>query len=73
MIFDGTCLMKIISPLKILDPGIGGVCKVQLDHLDVCKPRHRGCFLYRQLANMIKNAMNTHIVQFQRDDFKGHS
>lgn len=42
------------------DPGIGGVCTVPLDHLDVCKPRNRNCFLYRQLANMIKSAIHTH-------------
>lgn len=35
------------------DPGIGEVCKVPLDHLDVCKPRHRNCLLYRQLTTMI--------------------
>lgn len=43
-----------------LDPGIGGVCIVPLDHLDVCKPRDRSCFLYQQLANMIKTAINAH-------------
>lgn len=43
----------------LTDPGIGGVCTVQLDHLDVCKPRNRNCFLYRQLANMIHSAIQT--------------
>ncbi|XP_055320028.1 protein SERAC1 [Sitodiplosis mosellana] len=42
------------------DPGIGGVCTVPLDHLDVCKPRNRHCFLYRQLAKMIESAIHTH-------------
>lgn len=42
------------------DPGIGGVATVPLDHLDVCKPRNRNCFLYKQLSSMIKSAMHSY-------------
>lgn len=43
----------IKSTLFFADPGIGEVCSVPLDHFDVCKPRHRNCFLYKQLTKMI--------------------
>lgn len=42
------------------DPGIGSVYTVPLDHLDVCKPRNRNCFLYRRLAKMIDSAIHAH-------------
>lgn len=51
-----------------LDPGIGGVCAVPLDHLDVCKPRNRNCFLYRQLAKMISGAIHAHTSDRHKRD-----
>lgn len=45
--------IKWIRCCLLADPGIGEVCSVPLDHFDVCKPRHRNCFLYKQLTKMI--------------------
>lgn len=42
------------SPFCVrLDPGIGEVCGVHLDHREICKPRDRNCILYTKLKKLI--------------------
>lgn len=53
-------LIGLFDCSDFIDPGIGRVCAVPLDHLDVCKPRSRNCFLYRRLAKMIGGAVFAH-------------
>lgn len=40
--------------IVLVDPGIGDVCGIRLDHREICKPRSRDCILYKELVKMIK-------------------
>lgn len=41
--------------LGFIDPGIGEVCGVHLDHREICKPRSEECLLYKELVKMIES------------------
>lgn len=48
--------MRIVS-VASADPNVGDFYGVSLDHREICKPRSRKCFLYRELANLINSVV----------------
>ncbi|XP_045480178.1 protein SERAC1 isoform X2 [Harmonia axyridis] len=52
--------LKIIA-FDSANLGIGVICKVPLDHREICKPAGRDCFLYKELIKLIKKVQNNNI------------
>lgn len=48
--------VKIVA-YESADPGIGTTCGFPVDHREICKPSGRDCFLYVELVNLIKRAL----------------
>ena len=57
-LFYASCGNARFVLFLFLDPGIGEVCGVHLDHREICKPRSRNCILYTELVKMIKKITN---------------
>uniref|UniRef100_A0A8D8XXA7 Protein SERAC1 n=1 Tax=Cacopsylla melanoneura TaxID=428564 RepID=A0A8D8XXA7_9HEMI len=48
--------LRIVS-VQSADLGIGELYGVPLDHRDICKPKNRYCFLYRELVSLIHSVV----------------
>ncbi|KAL1461139.1 hypothetical protein WDU94_013069 [Cyamophila willieti] len=48
--------LRIVS-VQSADLGIGELYGVPLDHRDICKPKNRYCFLYRELVRLIHSVV----------------
>ncbi|XP_072941288.1 uncharacterized protein [Epargyreus clarus] len=49
--------LRIVS-VDSADPGIGGLCGVNVDHREICKPSSRSCLLYQELMRLMHGALN---------------
>ncbi|XP_066532976.1 protein SERAC1 [Hoplias malabaricus] len=53
----GPMIKMLVVPVQSADLGIGDVIKVDVDHLNICKPEKKDTFLYKRSLEFIRDAL----------------
>ncbi|XP_016056176.1 PREDICTED: protein SERAC1 isoform X1 [Miniopterus natalensis] len=53
----GSMIKLHVVPVESADLGIGDLIPVDVDHLNICKPKEKGAFLYQRTLQFIREAL----------------
>ncbi|XP_008310916.1 protein SERAC1 [Cynoglossus semilaevis] len=57
----GPMIKMVVVPTQSADLGIGEIIKVDVDHLNICKPEKKNSFLYKRSLQFIQEALQSYI------------